>query len=177
MRSERGALAVGNFDSNVGYAWRLMESLWCDLARVMQTPGHKMHVCFPSISVVPPCLVEHGYQAHTLDFTSRSLPDVIKQLKFIRRHAIELVYFTDAHTASFRYLLFRLAGVKQIIVHDHTPGVRTPPGLMKRAYKSLLNRLPLVSCTACFAVSPYVAERLHRVNCVPLKKFTALPTA
>lgn len=170
MPNKHGALAVGNFDSNVGYAWRLMESLWCDLAKVMTAPGYEMHVCFPSISIVPACLIEHGYQAHTLDFTDRSLPGVIKQLKFIRRHAIKLVYFTDSRTASFRYLLFRLAGVKQIIVHDHTPGVRTRPGALKRGYKSVLNRLSLISCTACFAVSPYVAERLHRVNCVPRKK-------
>src|SRR5690625_4897313 len=73
-------------------------------------------------------------------------------------------------TASFRYLLFRLAGVKKIIVHDHTPGVRTRPRRLKRWYKTVLNRMPLLSCTACFAVSPYVAERLHVVNCVPQKK-------
>lgn len=170
MPNKHGILAVGNFDSNVGYAWRLMESLWCDLAMVMAQPGHQMHVCFPSISIVPTCLVEHGYQAHALDFTDRSLAGLIKQLKFLRRHAIKLMYFTDAQTASFRYLLFRLSGVKKIIVHDHTPGVRTQPGLLKGWYKSLLNRLPLVSCTACFAVSPYVTERLHTVNCVPHKK-------
>src|SRR5690625_7391841 len=80
------------------------------------------------------------------------------------------MYLTDAHTASFRYLLFRLSGVKKIIVHDHTPGVRTRPRRLKRWYKTVLNRMPLLSCTACFAVSPYVAERLHVVNCVPQKK-------
>lgn len=170
MPNKRGVLAIGNFDSNVGYAWRLMESLWCSLAKVTASPDREMHVCFPSISTVPECLIEHGYQAHTLDFTDRSLPAIIKQLRFIRRHGIQLMYFTDAHTASFRYLVFRLAGVKKIIVHDHTPGVRTRPRWLKRWYKTVLNRMPLLSCTACFAVSPYVAERLHVVNCVPQKK-------
>src|SRR5690625_7971690 len=35
---------------------------------------------------------------------------------------------------------------------------------------SVLNRMPLVPCTACLGVSPYGAERLHVANCVPQKK-------
>ncbi|MDQ2076175.1 glycosyltransferase family 4 protein [Marinimicrobium sp. ABcell2] len=170
MPSKSGVLAVGNFDSNIGYAWRLMESLWCDLAKVMSERGHEMHVCFPSISVVPACLIEHDYQAHTLDFTDKSLTGVLNQLKFLRQNSIKVVYFTDARTAAFRYALFRFAGVEKIIIHDHTPGVRTRPGRLKSWYKGLLNRLPLISCSACFAVSPYVADRLHTVNCVPKRK-------
>jgi glycosyltransferase involved in cell wall biosynthesis len=170
MPNKFGVLAVGNFDSNVGYAWRLMETLWCELAKIMSEEEHDMHVCFPSISIIPPCLADHNYQAHTLDFTDQSLKGVAKQLLFLRRHGIKLVYFTDAPTTALRYVLFRLAGVEKIIVHDHTPGVRTRPNLVKRMYKGALNQLPLMSCSACFAVSPYVADRLHTVNCVPKRK-------
>src|SRR5690625_6137843 len=52
MPSKRGVLAIGNFDSNVGYAWRLMESLWCSLARVTASPDWEMRECYSSRSSV-----------------------------------------------------------------------------------------------------------------------------
>lgn len=170
MPTEPGVLAVGNFDSNVGYAWRLMEGLWCELSSVMRPKGHSMRVCFPSISTVPSCLTENGFEVDELDFSQRSSVAVFSQIKYLKRHSIKVLYLTDFPTANFRYVLYRMVGVKRIIIHDHTPGVRTPPGKIKRLLKSLINRLPLYSSSACFAVSPYVEERLHKVNCVPKSK-------
>ncbi|UZJ43915.1 glycosyltransferase family 4 protein [Marinimicrobium sp. C6131] len=170
MSSKSGLLAVGNFDSNVGYAWRLMERLWCELSRNAKAHNYETHICFPSVSTIPECLKKEGIQINQLDFTSRSILDLIRQISFLKRNSIKVVYLTDFPTYSLRYMLFRLAGVSKIIVHDHTPGVRSRPGYLKASLKRLLNTLPFISCTACFAVSPYIEDRLKLVNCVPERK-------
>jgi glycosyltransferase involved in cell wall biosynthesis len=94
----------------------------------------------------------------------------MRQASYIRKNSIKAVYLTDQETKSFRFFIYRLCGVREIIVHDHTPGVRTRPGLIKKLLKVIANRLPLFSCTACFAVSPYVKQRLIDVNGVQPSK-------
>lgn len=170
MRTEPAVLSVGNFDSNIGYAWKLMERLWCELSIFYRARDFKVYVVFPSVTEIPKSLVEHGCIVKKEDFTSRSISSVFRQAKFLRENTIKTIYFTDQETYSFRYLVFRISGVQKIIVHDHTPGVRTRPGIVKRIVKVVLNRLPLISCSACFAVSPYVGKRLIEVNCVPSQK-------
>jgi len=165
-----GVLAVGNFDSNTGYAWKLMERLWCDLSVFFESKNYQTYVVFPTVSEIPECLIEHNCIVEQEDFTSRSLRSVIRQANYIRKNSIKAVYLTDQETKSFRFFIYRLCGVREIIVHDHTPGVRTRPGFIKKLLKATVNRLPLVSCTACFAVSPYVKRRLIDVNCVPPSK-------
>jgi len=168
--SKSGVLAVGNFDSNTGYAWRLMERLWCELSDFYEHRNYQTYVVFPSVSEIPECLIEHSCIVEQEDFTSRSFRSVMHQASYIRRNSIKAVYLTDQETKSFRFLIYRLCGVREIIVHDHTPGVRTRPGAIKRVLKMMANRLPFFSCTACFAVSPYVKQRLIEVNGVPSSK-------
>ncbi|WP_166259655.1 glycosyltransferase [Marinobacter salicampi] len=170
MLRKAGVLAVGNFDSNTGYAWKLMERLWCELSVFFQAKAYQTYVVFPTVSEIPECLTEHNCIVEQEDFTARSLGPVIRQARYLRKRSIKVLYLTDQETSSFRYLVFRLCGVRKIIVHDHTPGVRTPPGSVKRLLKLIINRLPLISCSACFAVSPYVKRRLIEINCVPPSK-------
>lgn len=167
---KKGILAVGNFDSNEGYAWRLMERFWCDLSQYGMSKNYQTYVCFPTVSVVPQCLKDANCQVDAVDFTSSSLGAVRRQLQYIVKNSIRVLYLTDFTTYSWRYFLFRLAGVKTIIVHDHTPGVRSLPGRSKAIMKRFLNRAPLISCSAGLAVSPYVAERLVSVNGLPEEK-------
>jgi glycosyltransferase involved in cell wall biosynthesis len=165
-----GVLAVGNFDSNTGYAWRLMERLWCELSVFYEAKNYQTYVVFPTVSEIPKCLTEHNCIVGQEDFASRSLRSIMRQMSYIRKNSIRAIYLTDQETKSFRFFIFRLCGVREIIVHDHTPGVRTHPGVLKKLIKVILNRLPLFSCTACFAVSPYVKQRLIDVNGVPPSK-------
>lgn len=170
MSRKPGVLAVGNFDSNTGYAWKLMERLWCELSVFFEAINYQTYVVFPTVSEIPECLTEHHCIVEQEDFTSRSLRSVMRQASYIRKNSIKAVYLTDQETKSFRFFIYRLCGVREIIVHDHTPGVRTRPGFIKKLLKVIANRLPLFSCTACFAVSPYVEQRLIDVNCVPPSK-------
>ncbi len=170
MTRKSGVLAVGNFDSNTGYAWKLMERLWCDLSVFYEAKNYQTYVVFPTVSEIPECLTEHNCIVEQEDFTSRSFRSVMRQASYIRKNSIKALYLTDQETKSFRFFIYRLCGVREIIVHDHTPGVRTRPGFIKKLLKTIVNRLPLFSCTACFAVSPYVKQRLIDVNCVPPSK-------
>ncbi len=170
MSRKSGVLAAGNFDSNTGYAWKLMERLWCELSIFFKAKNYQTYVVFPTVSEVPECLTAHDCIVEQEDFTSRSFGALIRQARYLRRNRIKIVYLTDQETYSLRYLVFRLCGVRKIIVHDHTPGLRTRPGVGKKWLKGIVNRLPLISCSACFAVSPYVEQRLNEVNGVPRRK-------
>ncbi|WP_148862580.1 glycosyltransferase family 4 protein [Marinobacter fonticola] len=168
--SKKGILAVGNFDSNEGYAWRLMERFWCELSLLGADQGYQTYVCFPTVTVVPQCLTDASCRVDKVDFTVSGLSALFKQVRYIIKNSIHVMYLTDLKTYSWRYLLFRLAGVKTIVVHDHTPGMRSIPSGLKGFLKRFLNQMPFLSCTAALAVSPYVADRLVSVNGLPSSK-------
>lgn len=170
MFKKQGALAVGNYDSNVGYAWRLMEHLWCLLAQNLSEKNYEMHVCFPTISIIPQCLKDAGFQVDQVDFTKSAVRNIIEQCIYIKKNNIKIIYFTDFKTFSLRYFIFKLVGVKKIIIHDHTPGLRDKPVGIKKYFKFIFARAPLISCDAAFSVSPYIYKRLITVNCIPEEK-------
>lgn len=165
-----GFLAVGNYDSNVGYAWRLMESFWCSISSQLEPLGFQPHICFPSISIIPKCLSEAHFSAHTFDFTKRDILSIFAQSYFIWKNNIKLIYLTDFKTVDIGYFFYRVAGIKKIIIHDHAPGVRKVPGYLQLTIKKLLHRISWISADGCIAVSPYVEQRMLNVNGVMPEK-------
>lgn len=156
-------LLVANWDSNVGYAWWLMESFWCRLAE-----QYRCRLAYPSISTLPAAIEQGRFAAiDHADFAARDRASVLRQCAYIRRNRIDAIYFTDQPLRHWSYALFRLCGVKKIVVHDHTPGVRTTPRGPKRWLKWLAQRLPLIPADAVFAVSDYIRQRAIDVACVP----------
>ncbi|WP_111641478.1 glycosyltransferase family 4 protein [Marinimicrobium alkaliphilum] len=174
MNREYGFLAVGNFDSSTGYAWKLMEKLWLEAASTLREYGYRPIVVYPSVSDEPKILSEAGFQIDALDFKVRSWSGLFKQCLYIRRNDVRCIYFTDFATASWRYAIFKGFGVKKIIIHDHMPGIRTRPGFLKRLFKRLYNRAPFFAADQCFAVSPYIARRLEEVNCFPRERVVCI---
>jgi glycosyltransferase involved in cell wall biosynthesis len=69
------------------------------------------------------------------------------------------VYFTDRPFSSLQYVVLRIAGVKVIINHDHTPGDRPPVGGFKGWLKSIWRRLPWIACDMQICVSPLMLRR------------------
>lgn len=164
MKKNKAFLAVGNYDSNVGYAWRLMESFWCAIAEQLRPLGYQAHVVFPSVSIVPMCLSQAGFSVRLHDFTKRDPLSILRQSYFLWSHNIQFLYLTDFKTYSAAYFFYRLAGVRKIVSHDHTPGLRTIPSPFRLRIKQFLNGIKWLSVDACFAVSPYVSQRLVSVN-------------
>lgn len=153
-------LLVANYDSDVGYAWWLMESFWVALAK-RYAPVADVVLAYPSITKVPPAIAAAPIAQTLCDFTDRSFIGLRAQLQLIRERRVRVMYLTDAPTFSWRYGLYRLLGVRRIVVHDHTPGRRTAPGPLGFAVKSLLHRLPLFPVDALIGVTPFVSRR-HR---------------
>jgi L-malate glycosyltransferase len=92
-------------------------------------------------------------------------------LEFVRRERVRVVYLADRPSWHPVYLLLRLAGVRRVIVHDHTSGARTVPRGAKRLLKLTMVRL-LRSMLAdeVIGVSDYVARRKVEVDLVPAER-------
>jgi len=81
---------------------------------------------------------------------------------------------TDHGFRSWRYLILRLAGVKRIVVHDHTPGDRPRIRGIKGVLKAIANRLPGVTADRIVAISPLMKIR-HLENArVPLARIATV---
>jgi hypothetical protein len=134
-------LLVANWDSNVGYAWWLMESYWAVLARTYSA-SHRVLLAYPSISTLPETIRQAPIEPLVLEFGDRSFRAIGRQLAFIRANRVRTVYLSDRNSIDWLFPLFRIAGVRTIITHDHTPGEREQPTGVKRLLKRALHRVP-----------------------------------
>lgn len=169
--SKRGAvLLVANYPSDVGYAWWLMENFWALIAQEMHRQGRTCLLAYPKVNRVPKQIEQAPLQVLEIDIRPRSLLAALRGGIFLRRHGVGSVYLTDWPGLSWVYLLWRLTGVRTIVLHDHTPGdrplVRGPRGWLK----SLLHRLSVLSCTTYVGVSEYVQRRFSENWRVPPRR-------
>jgi glycosyltransferase involved in cell wall biosynthesis len=164
-----GLLLVANWDSNVGYAWWLMESYWVRLAREY-ADRYSVYLAYPEISEIPAAILDAPIECVHLSFSPAYPAHWPARLAFLRKHRIQVMYLTDQPTYTLGYFLYRALGVRCVITHDHAPGLRLEPSGLKKIIKTYLNRMPWISATACFAATEFVHSRLVRVNCVPAKK-------
>lgn len=159
-------LFVGNFASGVGYAWRFIEDLWIKIAEHPALADYEMRIVFRKITTVSEKLRSVGWATHEL-----AVPGpLLAELRFLREHRVEVMYLTDRPFWSPRYLLYRWAGVKTIIVHDHTPGLRSSSGSIRAALKRLARSVPGMSCDAAFGVGRFIVDRIIRVGGLPPSK-------
>jgi glycosyltransferase involved in cell wall biosynthesis len=143
-------LMVANYEPDVGYAWNFIQQFWVVLAN--KFPG-RCHLAYPLHGAVPAVITDAGIKVHWQNMRDQSSTD------FIRQHQIEHVYLTDWTGLNPLYARWRLAGVKDIVVHDHVPGDPPPARGWKGALKASLNRLRVMSPTQCLAVAEHVTKR------------------
>ena len=171
MNRKVGILFVSNFPSNTGYAWNLIERYFQALAEVALQKNMQPYICYPGLSVGYPVWAKYiRVKVLHFDYGNRSLRNFISFLKLLSRKRIKVIYFVDQPTASLRYFFMRLAGVKHILIHDHTSGKRTKPVGLKRIAKQAIHRISWLSANLYIAVSNFVGRRLVSVNCVPSTK-------
>jgi len=166
-------LCVANWDSDVGYAWWLMESFWVKIASHFQE--YDVIVSYPSISEIPQSIKESKLKIQEVDFTFNRTVSIFTQLKFLKTNRVKTIYYSDRANINWRYFLYRLVGVRKIIVHDHTPGLRTKPTLLKKLIKWIINRLPFITSDASIGATEFVKKRLIEVNGIPKIKCFAAP--
>lgn len=143
-------LLVANYEPDVGYAWNFIQQFWLALARA--NPG-RCHIAYPRRGKVPDEIVKAGITVHW-----QSMND-IGSAAFIRRHQIGQVYLTDWPALSPLYALWRLAGVQDIVVHDHAPGDSRPSTGVRGLLKSVAHSVGMFSGTQYVAVAEHVRRR------------------
>lgn len=160
MRTSPGnVLMVSNYPSETAYAWWLMEQLWITLSEFHNQRGGRAFLAYPQITTVSPTIAAAGIEVHELAIPGTSTAGKKDVTAFIRGNQIETIYFTDRPWFSIDYARLRWAGVKNILIHDHTPGDRLPITGLRKALKTLRNRLPCVTADYVFCVSPLMRMR------------------
>ncbi|MEO8449798.1 MAG: glycosyltransferase [Gemmatimonadota bacterium] len=168
-------LVVANFPSNTGYAWKTIEEVFRGLADRWLASGREVLVTYPSLaSGAPEAFSTSAVQLLEFDYErTRGFSGLSEFVRLIRRHKIDLLYLTDQQTWSWRYLVYRLAGVRTLIVHDRTSGTRTFRRGLLGAFKRLVHRIPGVGATAYIGISRFVADRLRGTGTPADRTFVA----
>lgn len=165
----RGAgsiVLVANFDSNVGFAWWLIEAYWAEIAWA-QAPRRKVYLAFPSISEIPESIAKAPIECIELDFSDESAAGRARVETFLSQQQIETLYWSDGPLLDRRYASFRRSGVRRIIVHSHRPALPTQNGWVRRQMKQLVHRWGAFSADDYVAVSNYVGNQLEASAGVP----------
>jgi glycosyltransferase involved in cell wall biosynthesis len=162
----KNILLVGNWSSDVGYAWWLMEEFWVAISK-KYAGERKVYLSYPEVGDLSPIIAKSDIEVIKFDFTSRNW---LKTLIMVRKLSIDTIYLTDRSYLSAFYILLYLSGVRNIVIHDHAPGERTVPRGMKKVIKFLAARIPLLTGTKYIAVSEFVLNRLKSVALLPVRK-------
>lgn len=152
-------LMVANYAPDVGFAWWLMEGFWVRYAALASAHGMRASIAYPVGGVVPEHVLRENIDVVTMPFSGVDVRETWRSLRFIRERAVKVIYLTDRPFTHWSYALFRLAGVKWIINHDHTPGDRPAVRGVKAVVKWIWRRLPLINADKQLCVSPLIAER------------------
>jgi len=160
-------LLVANYESNVGYAWWLMENFWAEIARHFRTQGRQCFLIYPKVNEIPPRILDSGIRVLEHDFSDSGAGAMGRLHRLIRQHGITALYLTDRPYHSWRYPLLRWSGIRRIVIHDHTPGERPPVQGIRRRVKQLLYAVPGLLADHFIGVSRFVYERMISNGCLP----------
>ena len=161
---------MANFPANTGYAWDFIEGLYAGVGERLRLAGVQTYVAYPSLPAPPRSLAGTQATAVELDAGLADRASLQATMEFVRRHHIEVMYLCDRPVWNPRYRALRRAGVRTIIVHDHTSGARTEPRGLKRALKRARMLLPGSVADQVIAVSDFVARRKLRVDLLPAQR-------
>jgi glycosyltransferase involved in cell wall biosynthesis len=167
-------LCVANFPANTGYAWDFIEGLFAGVATRLAACGVRTLVAYPEIHSPPRTLRGSPALPIELDARLETVESLRQTTAFARREHVDLLYLIDRPARSAFYPLLRAAGVRAIIVHDHTSGAGTTPRGIKRALKWALACLPGFTADRVIAVSDFVARRQREVGLIPARRVTRL---
>lgn len=189
MTDGEGFLLVANYSNKTGYAWNNIYRLFERIALESDAQGLTPWLSFAEFD--PPLEWKHAAVFKgvlELPPVPRRPRELWAWIKAIRGHGIRHLYLTDQASWSYRYLVFRLAGIRSIIVHSRVSVPDPRPALPERGIRGGLKwigcRVPFMHATRVYAVSDFVRDRLvvkarmpeHRVitilNGVDLARFS-----
>jgi glycosyltransferase involved in cell wall biosynthesis len=145
-----------------------MENFWNQIAAAASGAGRPCVLAYPRIGSVPEIIQQSPLEVLEFHFSIRRWVDVWRGLVLLRRRQVRGLYLTDWPQLHWAYLLWRLVGVKRIVLHVHTSAGEGPPATGLRALlKDGLHRLRVFSANLYVAVSEHVRGRLLTAGRIP----------
>ena len=163
-------LLVANYESDVGYAWWLMENFWSEISFHFKKTRRNCTLIYPNINSIPDVIKSSPINIIEHDFSNKSFRSIAELLRIIKQNKIGFVYLTDRAYYDWLYFLMRIFGVRKIVNHDHTPGERPRATFHKKAIKKAIHFLRFFSCDYYIAVSKFVKKRAVESACISEKK-------
>lgn len=170
----KNLLCVANFRPNTGFAWTFIEGLYAALADRLEPLGVRTWVAYPSDTEYPATLIGSVAEPLHLPTSLASLSSVLDLAQTIRSLEIGTLYLSDRRIWHPAYGALRLNGLRTLIVHDHTSGLRTKPGPIKGLLKEWRFRVGSFSADRVIAVSDFVYDRKVNVDRFPREKVTRI---
>jgi glycosyltransferase involved in cell wall biosynthesis len=133
--------------------------------------GVRTFVAYPEIVEAPRALAGSAAVPVVLDTELRTSKTRAGMADFVRKENVQVVYFTDRPLWSFWYPFLRKAGVRRIVVHDHTSGERKAPTGIRGAAKRALVNLPGLAADMIVGVSDFVVDRDKAATLIAPAKF------
>jgi glycosyltransferase involved in cell wall biosynthesis len=161
---------VANYPPDVAYAWWLMEYFWKCVDKRLLGQGAQTFLAYPKITVVPESITQSNITTVELEVDLADEAKFNKVRAFIKDNNIQVIYFTDRSFYDKNYTKLREAGVKKIVVHDHTPGDRPRVNGLKRALKKLRNLYGRYTADFFINVSPLMTCRSIESGCISKNK-------
>ncbi len=136
-----------------------MEHFWTLIAEYFEAHGGKAFLAYPRITELPESIRKSNIVSVEMDTQGADTNRRKTIEQFIKTHNIRHVYLTDRPWFNFDYAFMRRAGVRNIVVHDHTPGDRPSINGLKGLLKSIRNRLPMICADSQLCVSELMRQR------------------
>lgn len=163
--NKESLLLVSNYTNKTGYAWNNIYNLFTSISKSFLNSHYNVFISFNNIIEPVSLFTKNSFSAY---FMLPPYPSSIKELSLWRHliHSkhIKYIYFTDHASSDFNYFVFKLFGVKKIIVHNRisveNPYLEIKKFTLKDAFKFLKNRLPFLGADRIYAVSNFVKDRL-----------------
>jgi glycosyltransferase involved in cell wall biosynthesis len=175
-----GILLTSNFSNTTGFAWKFFRRLQDSVARAFHQRGFDIHLSFGRIEGTV-STVDSDIPVGTLEF------DLLKNDRskrkeltdYIRDNRIKYVYVTDFSSWSPLFLRLRMAGVRRIVVHDHSSSPSPLPPMWDHGVtgevKAMIHRSRLLSADNIYACSDFVRQRLMAKARYPDARITVIP--
>lgn len=168
---EAGAvLLVANYESDVGYAWWLMEAFWATISAEASSAGRRCILAYPQVNAVPKVIRDAPINITTWRVRPSGLKSALDSARRMRRERVKSVYLTDWPVYSLSYFIWRLFGVQRIVLHDHSGAERPPITGPKAWLRSAIHAVELFSCDTYVAVSDYIGRRFVENSRIPSRR-------
>jgi glycosyltransferase involved in cell wall biosynthesis len=168
-------LCVANFPASTGYAWTFIGRMFAEVANALARDGIRTLVAYPLLDARPEALAGSAAEPLAADLSLTSPRSVWTAVEVVRREHVQAVWLVDRPVVSPAYAALHAAGVRRLVVHDHTSGTRPVPRGLRAAAKELAVRLPWAAADAVVAVSGFVAERQRTTGRVPVERLHVIP--